>query len=84
MFAVKVAPARAVVHERGVLEVLGPDARDQLLAASIAAQRARAAPRGSGTSTIGSLTCPPRPSAGMKFMAGEPMKPATNRFCGVS
>jgi hypothetical protein len=35
------------------------------------------------TSTIGSLATPLSIVAGRKFMPGEPMKPATNRFLGV-
>ncbi len=37
---------------------------------------------GSGASPIGSLTLSPSSVAGMKFIAGEPMKPATNRLTG--
>jgi hypothetical protein len=37
---------------------------------------------GSRTSAIGSLTVSPSTVAGMKFIAGDPMKPATNRFSG--
>ncbi len=37
---------------------------------------------GQVSSTIGSVTVSPSTSAGKKFIAGEPMKPATNRLAG--
>ena len=37
---------------------------------------------GSRTSASGSLMVSPSTVAGMKFIAGDPMKPATNRFSG--
>ena len=43
---------------------------------------ASAASRGSRTSPTGSFTLSPSTVAGMKFMAGEPMNPATNRLFG--
>ena len=48
------------------------------------ARRARAARAAASTSAIGSFTMSPSTVAGMKFIAGEPMKPATNRFVGRS
>ena len=50
-------------------------------AALVAPTRSRTSD-GSRTSAIGSLTVSPSTVAGMKFIAGEPMKPATNRFSG--
>jgi hypothetical protein len=39
---------------------------------------------GSWTSPKGSRTVEPSSRAGMKFIAGEPMKPATKRLRGLS
>ena len=39
---------------------------------------------GTAASTIGSFTMSPSKLAGMKFIAGEPMKPATKMFAGFS
>ena len=65
-----------LAHQRRVLEVLRPDAGDHV---ALRAPRSR---RAAATSTIGSLSVSPSTVAGMKFIAGEPMKPATNRFLG--
>ena len=39
---------------------------------------------GIGASPNGSLILPSSSFAGRKFIDGEPMKPATKRFCGFS
>ena len=66
----------------GVLEVLGPDAGDQL------ARRARLPERCAqllGQRDVGHRqldACRPRPSPGRKFIAGEPMKPGDEQVDG--
>ncbi len=74
-------PARAdiVADELRVLEALGADAGDH-----VAREAPRACPGASGSaiSPIGSLSRSPSTLAGRKFIAGEPMKPATKRFAG--
>ena len=74
------ATVERVAHERGVLEVLGPDARDQLLAVMVAHGVVKLA--GQRHIPNGSFTVSPSTVAGMKFIAGEPTKPATNRLTG--
>ena len=72
-----------VADQRRVLEVLGPDPGEQLRWPPWDSS-ARASPRGSSTSANGSFAVPPEISTGMKFIDGEPMKPATNRLTGSS
>ena len=67
-------------HQRGILEVLGPDPGDQLTALTLAdpvVHLLRQAHVSERQLHRVALTV-----AGMKFMAGEPMKPATKRFLG--
>ena len=45
---------------------------------------ARRVSSGRSNSANGSLAFPSANSTGMKFIAGEPMKPATNRLTGSS
>ena len=70
-------------------EVLGPDAEDHLL---VADARRRHCREGRATAALplavltDSAGLPPSltTSAGMKFIAGDPMKPATNMLAGRS
>ena len=78
-----VAAVAGVADQGGVLERLGPHAGDHVAcrAASPSAERSSSGRR---TSPNGSFTVSPSSVAGMKFIAGEPMNPATNRFVGRS
>ena len=70
----------------GVLEVLRAHADDDVAAAlpPFACRRARSS-SGSGAVAERPLDrSRPRAAPGRKFIDGEPMKPATNRFCGSS
>ncbi len=64
----------------GVVELLGTHACDQ-----VTARRFRRLPQLTRQrhSANGSLRRSPSIVAGKKFIAGEPMKPATNRFTGL-
>ena len=64
--------------DRRVLEVLRAHPHDHLAAAAVRPARRS----GSAMSPNGSLTGPPSSRPGRKFIDGEPIKPATNRFCG--
>ena len=72
----------AVADERRVLEVLGPDAGDERRAA--VARERPALLVGERHVADRQLTLSPSTLAGMKFIAGEPMKPATKMFSGCS
>ena len=74
------------VVDRRVLEVLGPHADDdvaRLVAAAGRAQRLDIRSL-SGALPNGSFTELPSRWPMTKFIDGEPMKPATNRFAGSS
>lgn len=77
------ADAGVPVEQRRVLEMFGTDAGDQVLDLRMLVQsvlgvlRQRDLPKGSLTPTSVNV-------AEKKFMAGEPMKPATNRLAGRS
>jgi hypothetical protein len=65
--------------------VLGPHAIGDLLA--VAALQGAAVGAGTRVPSANSTSAAPpllRSVAGMKFIAGEPMKPATNRLAGWS
>ena len=65
-----------VADHLGVLEALRAQAGDHLAVATVAQAL------GQSASPIGSFTLAPLSSAGMKFIAGEPMKPATKMLAG--
>ena len=79
-----VAPSLAcVAHQGGVLEVLRADAGDHRLAVC-ARQRPRSLVGQRHRRPWAACSVSPSTLAGRKFMAGEPMKPATNMFTGFS
>ena len=62
--------------------MLGPDAGHQVRA-EWRLEGPPASPRGSSTSANGSFAVPPEISTGMKFIAGEPMKPGDEQVDGL-